>query len=48
MNRHDSQDFWFMAQKKLLPAETCKYVPQIVAAALIAKEPEKYGMAQVR
>ena len=48
MNRHDIQDFWIMAQKKLLPAETCNYVPQIVAAALIAKEPEKYGMAQVR
>jgi membrane-bound lytic murein transglycosylase D len=48
MNRHDIQDFWIMAQKKLLPEETCNYVPQIVAAALIAKEPKKYGMAPVR
>ena len=48
MNRHDIQDFWIMAQKKLLPEETCNYVPQIVAAALIAKDPEKYGMAPVR
>ena len=48
MNRHDIQDFWVMAQKKLLPEETCNYVPQIIAAALIAKDPEKYGMAQVR
>jgi hypothetical protein len=48
MNRHDVQDFWVMAQKKLLPAETCNYVPQIVAAALIAKDPEKYGMAPVK
>ena len=48
MNRHDIQDFWIMAQKKLLPEETCNYVPQIVAAALIAKDPEKYGMAQVK
>jgi membrane-bound lytic murein transglycosylase D len=48
MNRHDIQDFWVMAQKKLLPAETCNYVPQMVAAALIAKEPEKYGMAPVK
>lgn len=48
MNRHDIQDFWVMAQKRLLPAETCNYVPQIVAAALIAKDPEKYGMAPVR
>jgi membrane-bound lytic murein transglycosylase D len=48
MNRHDIQDFWVMAQKQLLPAETCNYVPQIVAAALIAKDPEKYGMEKVR
>jgi membrane-bound lytic murein transglycosylase D len=48
MNRHDIQDFWVMAQKKLLPEETCNYVPQIVAAALIAKEPEKYGMAPIK
>jgi hypothetical protein len=33
MNRHDILDFWVMAQKKLLPEETCNYVPQIVAAA---------------
>ena len=47
MNRNDIQDFWVMAQKKLLPEETCNYVPQIVAAALIAKDPGKYGMAPV-
>ena len=48
MNRHDIQDFWVMAQKKLLPEETCNYVPQIVAAALIAQNPEKYGLKQVK
>jgi membrane-bound lytic murein transglycosylase D len=48
INRHDVQDFWVMAQNKLLPQETCNYVPQIVAAALIAKDPEKYGMAQIK
>jgi len=46
--RYDVKDFWVMAQKRLLPEETCNYVPQIVAAALIAKYPEKYGMAPVR
>jgi membrane-bound lytic murein transglycosylase D len=48
MNRYDIQDFWIMAQKKLLPQETCNYVPQIVAAALIAKDPEKYGLAPIK
>jgi membrane-bound lytic murein transglycosylase D len=48
MNRHDVQDFWIMAQNKLLPQETCNYVPQVVAATLIAKNPEKYGLAPVK
>lgn len=47
VNRHDTWDFWTMAQKKLLPQETCNYVPQIIAAALIAKAPAKYGITQV-
>ena len=37
-----------MAEKKLLPQETCKYVPQVVAAALIAKDPGKYGLTQIK
>jgi membrane-bound lytic murein transglycosylase D len=43
MMRHDTHDFWAMAQQKLLPLETCNYVPQLIAVALIAKNPEKYG-----
>ncbi len=43
VNRHDTRDFWTMAQKKLLPQETCNYVPQLIAAALIAKNPGRYG-----
>ena len=48
MNRHDIQDFWTMAQKKLLPQETCNYVPQVIAAALIAKNPEKFGLTPIK
>jgi len=47
VNRHDIRDFWDMAQKKLLPQETCNYVPQFIAAALIASNPDKYGLARV-
>lgn len=43
VNRHDTRDFWVMAQNHLLPQETCNYVPQLIAAVLIAKNPEKYG-----
>jgi membrane-bound lytic murein transglycosylase D len=48
VNRHDTRDFWIMAQKKLLPQETCNYVPQIIAAALIAKNPGRYGLPDLK
>jgi membrane-bound lytic murein transglycosylase D len=46
VNRHETQDFWVMAKNRLLPQETCNYVPQIIAATLIAKSPEKYGFSK--
>jgi membrane-bound lytic murein transglycosylase D len=36
--------FFALAEKKFLPAETKDYVPQLIAAALVGKNPEKYGM----
>lgn len=46
--RHDTRDFWTMAENKLLPQETCNYVPQLIAAALIARNPEKYGLERTQ
>jgi len=43
LNRNNTHDFWELAQRRLLPQETCNYVPQLIAAALIAKNPEKHG-----
>lgn len=37
--------FFALASKNYLRNETREYVPQIVAAALIAKQPDKYDMA---
>ena len=37
--------FFALADKDFLPRETREYVPQLIAAALIAKEPQRYGMA---
>lgn len=37
--------FFALADKKYLRNETSEYVPQIIAAALIAKEPGRYGLA---
>ena len=36
--------FFALAEKDYLRNETREYVPQLIAAALIAKEPERYGM----
>ncbi len=38
-------DFWRIRHR--LPRETREYVPLIVAAALVGKEPEKYGLDHV-
>ena len=43
IEKGDTKDFWELRQCKRLPKETQEYVPQLIAAALIAKEPEKYG-----
>src|SRR5438067_6142565 len=36
--------FFALAEKDFLRRETREYVPQLIAAALVAKEPERYGM----
>jgi len=36
--------FFALAEKDYLRSETREYVPQLIAAALIAKEPDRYGM----
>ena len=36
--------FFVLAEKNYLRNETREYVPQLIAAALIAKEPARYGM----
>lgn len=46
MNNY-TRDFWEMARRRLLPDETLNYVPKFVAAALIAKNPEKYGFSEI-
>ena len=43
VQRHATRDFWTMAGNRLLPQETCNYVPQLIAATLIAKNPQHFG-----
>ncbi|OGL05142.1 MAG: hypothetical protein A3I03_00570 [Candidatus Rokubacteria bacterium RIFCSPLOWO2_02_FULL_68_19] len=43
VERARSNDFWTIARGRWLREETKQFVPQIQAAALIAREPERYG-----
>jgi membrane-bound lytic murein transglycosylase D len=44
MKRGGEDDFWSLSQKpKLLPRETREYVPMILAAMVIARNPAQYG-----
>lgn len=44
IRRHDTKDFWELRSYSTLPRETREYVPQLIAAAIISKNPEKYGL----
>lgn len=46
VRRAGSNNFWDIA--KYLPKETRNYVPQYIAATIIAMEPEKYGFMNVK
>jgi membrane-bound lytic murein transglycosylase D len=43
VKKSGSRDFWTLAQRRFLPRETRSYVPLILAATVIGKNPEAYG-----
>ena len=45
--KHNTNDFWELYKYNTLPQETKNYIPQLIAAAVIAKEPEKYGFGSI-
>ncbi|HMQ09916.1 MAG TPA: LysM peptidoglycan-binding domain-containing protein [Oligoflexia bacterium] len=47
IKRYDTNDFWEMSRFRYLKPETKNYVPKMIAAAIIAKEPEKYGFTDI-
>ena len=48
INRAGIDDFWSLAARpRLLPRETREYVPMILAAIVIAKNPAQYGFSTV-
>ena len=47
IKRYQTEDFWELTKHRYLKRETKHYVPKMIAAALIAKEPEKYGFTDI-
>jgi membrane-bound lytic murein transglycosylase D len=47
VSRTGYADYWELYRRGNMPAETRAYVPQILAAILMAKNPEKYGLDKV-
>ena len=45
--KHNTTDFWELHRYNTLPKETREYVPQLIAAAIIAKDPAKFGFGSI-
>ena len=41
-------NYWDLCRQNALPKETCNYVPGVIAAATIAKNPAQYGFTDVK
>lgn len=47
INMYNSSDFWEISRGSYLKRETKEYVPKLLAAAIIAKDPARYGFSDV-
>jgi len=47
LNQSNHKNFWQLSENQCLPNETKNYVPQMIAATIIAKNPEKFGFKHV-
>ncbi len=48
LKRYKADNFWSLAQHRYLRLETKRYVPKLIAAILIAKNPEHYGFTNIK
>lgn len=44
---YNTEDFWELAEGRYLKTETKDYVPKLIAAAMLAKNPAKYGFKNI-
>ncbi|CAK8725315.1 LysM domain-containing protein [Candidatus Electrothrix laxa] len=47
LEKYKARTFWDLAAKDYLPLETKRYVPKLIAAIIIAHDPERYGFEPV-
>lgn len=47
INMYNTSDFWEISRGSYLKRETKEYVPKLLAAAIIAKDPARYGFADI-
>lgn len=47
INMYNSSDFWEISRGSYLKRETKEYVPKLLAAAIIAKDPARYGFSDI-
>ncbi|MDD5008608.1 MAG: LysM peptidoglycan-binding domain-containing protein, partial [Syntrophorhabdaceae bacterium] len=47
IEKHNTNDFWELVKYNTLPKETREYIPRLIAAAIIAKDPEKFGFGSM-
>ncbi|MBI4643409.1 MAG: transglycosylase SLT domain-containing protein [Deltaproteobacteria bacterium] len=47
LNQSSHKNFWELSDNQCLPTETKNYVPQMIAATIIAKNPEKFGFKKI-
>ncbi len=47
LKRYQVDNFWDLAQHKYLHLETKRYVPKLIAAIMISRQPERYGFTNI-
>ena len=47
LDQSNHKNFWQLSANMCLPTETKNYVPQLIAATIIAKDPKKFGFKNI-
>jgi hypothetical protein len=47
LTKSNYKNFWELSANKCIPGETRNYVPQMIAATIIARNPQKFGFGNV-